>query len=704
MSSADDVIHSVISPKDAARPAFYLRRLEVDEALGRPYELRLEAYSEQADLDAYDFLGKPMTMGLARPGVGTRYFHGLVSRFLNVGRFNNYQVYHLTLRPWLWFLSRTADCRIFQNKKVPDILKQVFSDNGFSDHKLSLRSSYEAWEYCVQYRESDFDFVSRLMEQLGIYYYFEHEKTKHTLVLVDDLGAHKDIEGESNLPYRPPGEAQVGQEHISRWRRAYEVQTATVVLDDFDFSKPKANLQGKSTVKRKHAHADFELFDYPGEVTEKKQSDTYAQTRIQELQVNHAQVEAIGDAQGMAVGGKFKLQDFPRKDQNGEYLIIEAKIRIESGELEQFGSAENSFEAAVGAIDTKQQFRTARMTPRPIVQGPQTAIVVGKSGEEIWTDKDGRVKVQFHWDRYGKSDENSSCWLRVAQLWAGKNWGAMHLPRIGQEVIVEFLEGDPDRPIVTGRVYNADQPPPYPLPANQTQSGILTRTTKQGNAKLANELRFEDKKDEEHIYFHAEKDFERVVENNDSLKVGFEDKDKGDQVIEIHNNQTLTVGNSNSSDGSQEITVWKNRTETVEEGNETVTIKKGNRTITVDKGNDKHQVKMGNRDVLVDQGNDSHAIKRGNRDVKIDMGNDTLTLKMGNQTVKLNLGKSTLDAMQGIELKSGPSSIKVEPAGVTIKGMQVTIQGQVKTDLKGAITSVQGMGMLQMQGGLIKIN
>ncbi|MEX0818955.1 MAG: type VI secretion system tip protein TssI/VgrG [Pirellulaceae bacterium] len=688
-----DTIHEII----CAKGAFELRRITIHEELGRPFHFEIEAYSnfhdpatgsaaEVSDYPPYDYLGKPICVRIKRPAGVERFFHGLVSRFLNVGRFGNYQVYHFVVRPWLWFLSHTADCRIFQNKKVTDIIQEVFRDNGFSDFKLSLQATYREWEYCVQYRESDFAFVSRLMEQEGIYYYFEHEKAKHTLVMIDAPAAHKPIAGTSKLVYRPPGEAQVGVEHISRWRRAFEVQTGAVVLDDFDFTKPKAALEGKSAVKHKHAHADLEVFDYPGEFTEKTDSSLYAKTRIQELQVKHSQVEAVGDAQGLTAGGKFTLAEFPRNDQNGDYLVVAATIEIESGELEQFGAAENKFEATVTAIDASQQFRPPRITPAPRAHGPQTAIVVGKRGEEIWTEQHGRVKVQFHWDRYGKVDENSSCWLRVAQMWAGQNWGAIHIPRIGQEVIVEFLEGDLDRPIITGRVYNADQPPPYKLPDNQTQSGLLTRTTKEGNPKLANELRFEDKKDQEEIYFHAERDFNRVVENNDTLKVGFEHKDKGDQTIEIHNNQQLTVGNSKSDDGSQTITIWKNRTETVKEGNESVTVEKGNRTVTLDTGNDTHQ------------------IKKGNRDVQIDLGNDTLTIKAGNQTVKLNVGKSTLDAMQGIELKSGPSSIKIEPSGITIKGPMVTIEGQAKADLKAPITSVAGTGMLQMQGGLVKIN
>jgi type VI secretion system secreted protein VgrG len=303
------------------------------------------------------------------------------------------------------------------------------------------------------------------------------------------------------------------------------------------------------------------------------------------------------------------------------------------------------------------------MTPKPFVQGTQTAVVVGPSGQEIFTDKYGRVKVQFHWDRLGKNDADSSCWLRVGSIWAGKGWGAVHIPRIGQEVIVAFEEGDPDRPIIIGSVYNADMMPPYTLPDNMTQSGIKSRSTLKGTADNFNELRFEDKKGSEQVYFHAEKDFDRVVENNDTLK----------------------VGSSKAEDGSQTIEIWKNRTETVKQGNETVTIEQGNRTVSVNQGNDEHNVKQGNRSVV------------------INMGNDSLAIKMGNQTTKLDMGASSTEAMQSITLKVGQNSITIDQTGVTIKGMMVSIEGQVQTTVKGLMTQVQGSAMTQIQGGITMI-
>jgi type VI secretion system secreted protein VgrG len=322
------------------------------------------------------------------------------------------------------------------------------------------------------------------------------------------------------------------------------------------------------------------------------------------------------------------------------------------------GAMEDHYSNSFRCIPAPVHFRPPRLTPHPSVAGPQPAVVVGPSGEEIYVDKYGRIKVQFFWDRQGKKDENSSCWVRVSQLWAGKNWGAIFTPRIGQEVMVDFLEGDPDQPLVTGRVYNAEQMPPYALPANMTQSGIKTRSSKNGGSDNFNELRFEDKKGSEEVYFHAEKDMNRVVENNDTLKVG------NDQTIEIKNN----------------------RTETVTTGNESVTIKTGNRLVEVSQGNDDHKIKM------------------GNRGVEISMGNDSLKISMGNQTTKLDLGASSTEAMQSITLRVGQSSIKIDQMGVTIKGMMISIQGQVQTEVKGLMTTVNADAMLTCKGAITMIN
>lgn len=703
---------------------FFFWRMKVREEMGRPYKIDLEMFCEKADVSADKMLGTKVTLKIQKPGgTGDRYFQGLVSRFAYAGNRGRYQTYRLTLRPWLWFLTRTSDCRIFQQMKVPDIIEKVFRDkNGFTDFKRSLSGTYRTWDYCVQYRESDFDFVSRLMEQEGIYFYFEHTAEKHTLVMADGASAHALMGTDGELPYRGGGDGRIGQDHLHDWIRYQEVQTATYVMQDYDFEKPKANLEVRSQVTRQHALASYEQYDYPGEYVETAEGTPYAKARIEELQAQHLRGTGIGTSYDAAVGKKFKLVDFPRAAENGEYLVVAADYEIESGEIEQFSAdSRNRFDVKLEVIEAAQAFRSPRTTPKPVVAGPQTAVVVGKEGEEIWTDKYGRVKVQFFWDREGKKNENSSCWIRVAQVWAGKNWGAMHIPRMGQEVIVEFLEGDPDRPIITGRVYNNDETVPYTLPDNQTQSGIKSRSTKEGTAENFNELRFEDKKGEEQVYFHAEKNFDRVVENNDTLKVGFLKKDKGDQKIEIHNNQTTIIGNSEAEDGSQTIEVWKNRTETVKEGNETITVAKGNRVVTISKGNETLAVSEGNRETTVAKGNDVHKVDTGNREVTvkaddkltvtsgnreatISTGNDTLTVSTGNLTIKVAAGKVEMEAAQSIELKVGGSSIKIEPAKITLAAAEIAVTGQAKVAVEAAMVDVNGSGMVKIAGGIVKIN
>jgi type VI secretion system secreted protein VgrG len=439
-----------------------------------------------------------------------------------------------------------------------------------------LTGTYEPWTYCVQYRETDFNFVSRLMEQEGIYYYFKHSEGKHTLVLSDSYSAHSSFQNYAQIPYisqeRP---MRIEQEYINDWLFTREIQPGAYVIDDYDFERPSVELQQKKKLKRNYAQAEHEYFDYPGEYVSASEGEHYVQTRLEELQAQHELANGGTNARGMAVGYLFKLTGQPRDDQNREYLIISANYNLATDEYESTPGEGASYSCRFTALHSKEPFRSSRITPKPIVQGPQTAVVVGPSGDEIYTDKYGRVKAQFHWDRYGKKDENSSCWIRVSHPWAGKNWGMVAIPRIGQEVIVDFLEGDPDQPIITGRVYNAEQMPPYELPANMTQTGILSRSSKGGSGANANELRFEDKKGSELVYLHAEKDQDISVENDESHTVGH-DRTKtidNDETSLIKHDRTETVGNNET------ITIGVNRTENVG-SNETITIG-SNRTISV---------------------------------------------------------------------------------------------------------------------------
>ena len=339
-----------------------------------------------------------------------------------------------------------------------------------------------------------------------------------------------------------------------------EVQPGKYVLNDFDFKKPKANMLVKSSQLRQHSRAANEIYDYPGEYIKTDEGDTLVRARIQELQAEYEQLQGQANARGLSVGCLFKLIDFPRKDQNREYLIVSATHHLESDAYESgTGGGGEIYSCSFTAMPSMQPFRPARITPKPMVQGPQTAIVVGPSGSEIYTEEYGRIKVQFHWDRESKGDENSSCWIRVAQLWAGSRWGGIHIPRIGQEVIVEFLEGDPDRPIITGRVYNNDNKPPYDLPAKATQSGIKSRSSKNGNPNNYNEIRFEDEKGNEEILIHAERNMKIEVEKDEDHTV---DHDrtitvKNDEKHDVMNNRTTTIMNTDTQtvNGKRDVTI-----------------------------------------------------------------------------------------------------------------------------------------------------
>lgn len=546
-----------------------LKRMVGSEQISRLFEFELELHSDDIDVKHEDLLGENVTVNIELPDGEKRYINGIVSRFSMEGHHDRHVVYRATVNPWLWLLTRTADCRIFQEMTVPDIIKQVFGDHGFSDYEERMTATYRDWEYCVQYRETDFNFVCRLMEQEGIYFFFIHEDGKHTLVLADSPSAHKTIPNYEEVPYFPPGgHGRRDRDHLSSWNLSKQIQPGSYALTDFDFKAPKKNLAAVSEVPREHSASEFEIFDYPGEYLESSDGDGYAKARIQELQAQHETLQGGGDAAGLATGAVFELTDYPRDDQNRKYLIIAASYDLSSPGLEGgAGAEEEYFRINIQAIDAEQPFRAARTTPKPMVQGVQTAIIVGPKGEEIHTDEYGRVKVQFHWDRYGETNEKSSCWIRVAHVWAGKNWGGVYTPRIGQEVIVDFIEGDPDQPIITGRVYNRDNMPPYELPANKTQSGIKTRSSKGGDSTTYNEIRFEDKLGSEELYVHAEKDYNNHVENDYNIEIenNLNQKVLNNKTIDIAVNHTETIGGDMDLDitGSRDVNITGNRDETV---------------------------------------------------------------------------------------------------------------------------------------------
>jgi type VI secretion system secreted protein VgrG len=447
------------------------------EGLSQPFRFEVELLSEDPVIPFKRILGRRVTLSIALADGSTRYVNGMVSRFAQGGRDMQVTSYQAEIMPWLWFLTLRQDCRTFQDMTVPDILTSVFDELGFFDYKSALRGDFAKQEYCVQYQETDFNFVSRLMEQHGIFYFFEHERGKHTLVLADAADVHHACPGQTQAQYaRVMGELK-HEDMITSWHVAEELRPGKYAIMDYHFETPHANLavQDKSRVSE-DAYDVFERLIYPGGHRDKAQGERLVQLRREEEEATHRTIRGESTCRAFAAGYRFDLTHHYCDDMNTAYVLTEVhhEASTVTGYRSTSGWGGGTYSNSFTCIPLKVPYRPPRRTPTPRVRGLQTAFVVGPEGEEMYVDKYARVKVQFHWDRKGQGNERSSCWIRVAQLWAGTHWGALFLPRIGQEVIVDFLDGDPDRPIIIGRVYNADAMPPLELPKDQEWMGFIS--------------------------------------------------------------------------------------------------------------------------------------------------------------------------------------------------------------------------------------
>ncbi|TIL46324.1 type VI secretion system tip protein TssI/VgrG [Mesorhizobium sp.] len=537
--------------------------------------------SSSPEIDPLKMLGGAVSIeGESDP---KRWFSGLVSEFRLTRIEDRLAYYEAVIRPWLWFLGNTTDCRIFQNMSVIEIVEEVFSKYSTAKFEKRLQGSYPPREYCVQYDETDLDFVQRLLEHEGILYFFEHDEGKHTLVLADAMNKLKPAPGYEKVPYHFEGQgSRRDVEYITEWIPGSSVRPGAYVHTDYDFEKPGADLMAKSAQPFSHKLAAGENYRQPGAHLDVGRGDSLAAIRREEIQAVHQRIAAVGTVRGLYSGCTFKLDGFPREDQNQEYLVVSAEYRLFDPGYRALADVESeNFKVILGVAPTALAYRPPRVTTRPIMRGPQTATVVGPSGEEIFTDKYARVKVQFHWDRLGKKDQNSSCFVRVSQTWAGSGWGFIQIPRIGQEVIVDFIEGDPDLPIITGRVYNASQMPPYGLPGSATQSGWKSDSSKGGGGY--NELMFEDKAGSELVNFQAQKDHNLLIKNDRTKLVQHDQSDRIDHDAkhsvghnldeDVGNNKTVKVGVDQTTDiGNNDTeTVGVNRSLTVG-SNETIGI------------------------------------------------------------------------------------------------------------------------------------
>ena len=593
-----------------------LRSFQGHEAVSRLFTFDLDLVSEDLSVNYDDIVGKAVTVRLGLSDGSLRYWNGFVSRFIQAGRDSNVAVYQATIVPWLWFLDQTTDCRIFQNKTAPEIIKQIFQENSYNDVLLRLYGDFVKRDYCVQYRESDFNFVSRLMEEEGIFYFFEHEDGKHTLILGNDPAAHKECPKQPSARYEGTAGGWQDDDVIMQWLQEQELRPSIYTTMDYNFETPSTSLLSSVNGKGK-----WEVYDFPGEYAKRADGDKLVRVRLQEQQVSQSVARGMSDCRAFSVGYKFKLTDHYRDDLNQEYVLTSLRhsARHNVGYISgpsDFGEPayENSFEC----IPAKTPLRPERRTPVPVVQGCQTAVIVGPGGEEIFTDQYGRVKVQFHWDREGKKNENSSCWVRVSYPWAGKGWGGIQVPRIGQEVIVDFLEGDPDRPLITGRTYNAGQMPPWSLPGKMMVSGYKSNSTKGGGGY--NEFSFDDTKGTELINIHAQYDQQKKVEN--------------DERVDIVRDRTEHVGHD------EKITIDHDRTEEVKH-DEKIKI-----------GNDKTEVVIRDRRLEVDHDKWEKVLHNksiyviGNHDEKIDGAMDIMVGSTLTESVVLNYSETVGGAME----------------------------------------------------------
>jgi type VI secretion system secreted protein VgrG len=501
------------------------------EAISRLFTFQLTALSEDTAINFSRIVGQSVTVSLAQADDSFRYFNGIVSHFTCAGKEGDMTRYELELVPKLWTLTRYADCRIFHNKQPPEIIKQILDERDIK-YNPCLTGTYKTLEYCVQYRETDFNFISRLMEQYGIFYFFEHEESEHTMKLGDSSSAHQPYPGFPGAGFNLASGALDAGDVVSTWSIGQELRSGKHSLTDYNFTTSSTDLlASESTIHNVAGNDAMEIFDYPGLHATSSDGRVMAKLRMQEEETGYMIAQGEGVCRYFGAGYKFDLEDHPLAAMNASYLLTEVQHTASVASTYRDDSAgSDSYSNQFSCIPADVPFRPARLTPKPFVQGPQTGVVVGKNadadatddqsaggdGEEIWVDKWGRVLVQFPWDRA----KATSCWMRVSQDWAGQGWGMINIPRVGQEVIVSFLEGDPDRPIITGRVYNDVQTVPYDLPDNGTRTTFRTSSSTGGGIDHYNELRFEDKTGSEQVFIRGEKDYDTRILNDSREWIG----------------------------------------------------------------------------------------------------------------------------------------------------------------------------------------
>ncbi|KLU22298.1 type IV secretion protein Rhs [Caballeronia mineralivorans PML1(12)] len=654
------------------------------DELSQLFNIEVGLVSQDATIELKQLIAQQVSIELEVNDGSTRYFNGYVTRFIHLGTDGGLSTYSATVRPWIWMLGRRFDTRIFQDKTVEDILSDVFLQySKLASYEFRVRKDPKPYSYCTQYRESDLNFVRRLLEQEGLYFYFEHTKDGHKLIITDDSQGAKPIDGDSTLRYAT-GEMLDNESVVTSWRADRQLESGRISMKTFDYKAPGARRFVSADTTTDQGNAErYEIYDYVGlhgfDSTDRGEELT--RFRLEALEAAGKVFIGSSNCRTLGPGRFFQLTGHYDHDsgtqEDCQFLILSVSHHGMNNYQSHEGSA--TYSNSFVCIRKKIPFRPSLSTQKPMILGPQTAFVVGPKGEEIYTDSLGRVKVQFHWDRLGQRDHRSSCWVRVGQPWAGGGFGAVQIPRIGDEVVVSFLDGNPDRPLITSRVYNAQNTPPWALPANATQSGFLTRSSKGATAANANAIRFEDKRGQEEVWIHAEKDQRIEVENNESHTVG-NDRVKTvdhDETVQVNNDRTETVGNNET------ITVGVNRTEQVG-GNETLSVG-GNRNETIS-GMENLVVALTSTETV---GLAKALTVGGAYTVTVAGAMNSAAGLASAEEVGLSkttmVGKSyTITAGDRIELKTGSAVLILESNGhITLRGTQLLIEGSGPVQING---------------------
>ncbi|AYP87324.1 type VI secretion system Vgr family protein [Salmonella enterica] len=636
--------HNVTVSGSAVPPQMLLfSSLNGSEALGSlftyivqlktPDTLNLGYVSPAANLPLKAMVGKDLCVNIELDGGGKRHISGLVTAARVVGHEGRSVTYELRMEPWVKLLTHTSDYKAFQNKTVVDILDEVLAEYPYPVEKR-LVESYPVRTWQVQYGETDFDFLQRLMQEWGIYWWFEHSEDSHTLVLADAISAHKACPDSPLVEWHQEG-LKLDKEFIHTITANESLRTGQWVLDDFDFTKPRSLLANTVANPRETGHATYEHYEWPGDYFDKSEGEMLTRIRMEAQRSPGSRVLGGGNIRTLMTGYTFTLENYPTAEVNQEYLLMQTLLFVQDNAQHSGQDQHFTFSTRFELHPTREVYRPQRTISKPHTKGPQSAIVTGPSGQEIWTDQYGRVKVQFGWDRYGKMDENSSCWIRVSYPWAGKGFGMIQIPRIGQEVLVDFKNGDPDLPIIVGRTYNQDTMPPWGLPGMASQSGIFSHSL-YGGPTNGNMLRFDDKTGAEEVKFHAEKDLNTTVKNNETHTVN------ADRTKTIIHNEITKVHIDRTED------VFGKHTETI----------KGNRNVKVTEGDQLLTVEKGIREVTVKTGTSTETVEK---DISITSISGAIHLTAKTQ-ITLTVGKSSLTMnSDGTITLNGPTHLALNP-------------------------------------------